>query len=189
MRSSAGVDRRLSYRWAGSTSPSRAAPSRPPSHLSSAVTCSLRDRGITVPNDRRAARSRRVATRIWCTASGASARTSGSSEVRASTWIRRYASTTSPADDERRGWVPATGACCCPAAGTLSDRGDCGGRAELGDFGDRSGRDVSLFTFRRVSVSVMFTAAITTRYPARSIPFICAGRGLLVLFEPRHQRA
>ncbi len=44
---------------------------------------------MTVPNDRRAARSLRVATRIWCTESGSSARTSGSSERSVLRWIRR----------------------------------------------------------------------------------------------------
>ena len=38
------------------------------------------ERGMTWPNDRRVARSLRVATRIWCTASNSSARTIGSSD-------------------------------------------------------------------------------------------------------------
>ncbi len=89
MSSSTGTDCRSACRCAESTSPSRAAPSRAPSHLSSAATASLLERGITEPNDLSVARSLREATRIWWTASGWSDRTWGSSEVRAVAWIRR----------------------------------------------------------------------------------------------------
>ena len=44
---------------------------------------------MTSPNDRKAARSRRVATRIWCTESNSSARTRGSSEASVWAWNRR----------------------------------------------------------------------------------------------------
>jgi hypothetical protein len=44
---------------------------------------------MTLPNDRRVARSLRVATRIWWTASNSSARTLGSSERSVATWTLR----------------------------------------------------------------------------------------------------
>ena len=44
---------------------------------------------MTVPNDRRVARSLRVVTRIWWTESNSSARTSGSSERSVATWTFR----------------------------------------------------------------------------------------------------
>src|ERR1035441_10228223 len=64
MSSSAGTGRRLACRCAGSTSPSRAAPSRPPSHLSSAASSWVRERGMTEPNDPSVPHSLRVAIRI-----------------------------------------------------------------------------------------------------------------------------
>ncbi len=63
-----------------STSASWASPSTPPSHFSPARIPSVPDRGMTVPNDCRVLRRRRVVTRIWCTESGSSPRTSGSSD-------------------------------------------------------------------------------------------------------------
>jgi hypothetical protein len=53
-------------------------PSTVPSHLSSVASRWVRSRPMICPNDRSVLRSRRVATRIWCTASGSSRRTIGS---------------------------------------------------------------------------------------------------------------
>ena len=89
MSSSTGTASRLASRCRGSTSPSRASPSRPPSHLSSPATFPVAGRGMTVPNDRRVARSLRVVTRIWWTESNSSARTLGSSERSVATWTLR----------------------------------------------------------------------------------------------------
>jgi hypothetical protein len=44
---------------------------------------------MTMPNDRRIARSLRVVTRIWWTESNSSARTLGSSERSFATWTLR----------------------------------------------------------------------------------------------------
>ena len=94
-----GAPRRRAPRRAGR----RATSARPP-------VVRLSERGMTWPNDRRVARSLRVVTRIWCTASNSSARTIGSSDFSALRLQRAgRPSTTSPADDERRGWVPAMG--------------------------------------------------------------------------------
>ena len=44
---------------------------------------------MIIPNDRSVLRSRRVATRIWCTESGSSRRTIGSSDASLSICARR----------------------------------------------------------------------------------------------------
>ena len=81
------------------TSASRAAPSSPASHLSSprsGRTTSAANSGLNVVS---ALRSRRVATRILWTASGASSRTGRSCVRTCSTCSRMWASRASPAGD------------------------------------------------------------------------------------------
>ena len=63
---------------AGGAAESRACPSVAASHFSSAHSGRVVSRSMMPPKASSALRARRVATRIWCTASGSSRRTSGS---------------------------------------------------------------------------------------------------------------
>ena len=101
--SSAGRSARAAWKCCSSTSASRASPSTWPSHRSSSRSPAVAGSGKTIGNACRAARSRRVVTRIWWTASGSSRRTAVSSA------LSRAACSSMYAEDDPAGLRPAVG--------------------------------------------------------------------------------
>ncbi len=80
MTCSAGTSASLALRYEARTSLSRASPSTPPSHFSSARSRPAAGMPMSFPADFRVLRSRRIATRMSCTESGSSRRIIGSSD-------------------------------------------------------------------------------------------------------------